>query len=673
MRARRYGALVVVGCLGATLLAAACAGRESPPTVPSPAPVRLPALGYAHRLHADEYMLCDEGPEGRLRCYGLTPLQTDEEGWVTFADGFSSVSMGAAQVCGLRAGRVVCWGDNAVTPSDDTHLALCTAASFHDEDRVREVAVSGAMGCIVTDSRTVRCWGDESESTSPTTAVGLVEGAHGLSVSLWQGCALTSDGVRCWGSSIMDDEIATLEHSYRVDVPDPAQVVVGSDSACARSSDGRVFCWGHDYNGSLGRGAVTTYARLGVERVDGIQAVDLVGSERTVCARGEDGRTYCWGDNARGQLGLGHTRRVDTPTHVPALDGALDVAPGLDFICARFAQDGIRCAGDLAPLQFEAVPEEHGPAALRGVTATAVFTSEQTTCIRAATGLRCFGGAQTDSRGYEEAVAGWDPGVLDPDEIADLYIYLDEPCVRWRDGRLACRRDDARFERTGTLALTADSAVVCFVDSTRHVHCAHRYDTDAPVPVAGLEDAALIAMDAGRVCAVSTRGALACAHMRAGRGEPADTLRAGFTDIRALALAGNQTCVVRQGGELVCWEGVARYEGTINGISTVAHGVDQMCVLQEGRVRCIEFVDGRMSLGPAVPGVDAVVQLSTGLGHFCARREDGEVLCWGRNRYAQLGRSLPALRLDFVRIPDVEVTPVRAASFECRENEDDVY
>ncbi|MCA9576635.1 MAG: hypothetical protein KC668_14425, partial [Myxococcales bacterium] len=634
MRARRYGALVVVGCLGATLLAAACAGRESPATVPSPAPVRLPALRYAHRLHANGYMLCDEGPEGRLRCYGLTPLETDEEGWVTFADGFSNVSMGAAQVCGLRAGRVVCWGDNAVDPSDDSHLALCTAASFHDEDRVREVAVSEAMGCIVTDSQTVRCWGDESDSTQPTTAVGRIEGAHGLSVSLWQGCALTSEGVRCWGGSIMDDEIAPLEDSYRVAIPDPAQVAVGSDSACARSSDGRVSCWGHDVNGSLGRGPVASSERLGVQPVEGLRAVDMVASERTVCARSDDGQTYCWGDNARGQLGLGHTRRVDTPTHVPALDGALDVAPASDFICARFAEGGIRCAGDLASLQFQVAPEEHGPAALRGVTTTAVFASEQTTCVRTATGLRCFGGAERGDRGYEEAVAGWDPGLDDPGNIADLDILGDDPCVRWRDGRLACGRPDARVERTGTLALAAYSAVACFVDSTRRVHCWHRYGTDAPAPVAGLEDAAFIATESGRVCAVSGRTGLTCARLGAGRGQPADALRASFTDIRALALAGNQTCVVRQGGELVCWEGVARYEGTINGISTVAHGVDQMCVLQEGRVRCIEFVDGRMSLGPAVPGVDAVVQLSTGLGHFCARREDGEVLCWGRNRYA---------------------------------------
>ena len=38
-----------------------------------------------------------------------------------------------------------------------------------------------------------------------------------------------------------------------------------------------------------------------------------------------------------------------------------------------------------------------------------------------------------------------------------------------------------------------------------------------------------------------------------------------------------------------------------------------------------------------MPGLETVVEVSAGGRHACARRANGQVLCWGENTYAQLG------------------------------------
>lgn len=90
-----------------------------------------------------------------------------------------------------------------------------------------------------------------------------------------------------------------------------------TDVSCA-ISDGKAYCWGSDASGQIGNGA-TTGNQLLPTRVDGVltgkTVTDISIGLAYVCAVA-DGKAYCWGDNQYGQLGDSTTTNRDAPVAV---------------------------------------------------------------------------------------------------------------------------------------------------------------------------------------------------------------------------------------------------------------------------------------------------------------------------------------------------------------------
>ncbi len=78
----------------------------------------------------------------------------------------------------------------------------------------------------------------------------------------------------------------------------------GDRLTCARTADGRLFCWGWNGDGELGNGS-TMPSRVPTRvRTDIPFGFHSVGS-RHACALDSLGAAYCWGSNSSGQLGIG--------------------------------------------------------------------------------------------------------------------------------------------------------------------------------------------------------------------------------------------------------------------------------------------------------------------------------------------------------------------------------
>ena len=92
------------------------------------------------------------------------------------------------------------------------------------------------------------------------------------------------------------------------------EVAVGSYHSCARVG-GSLWCWGGNARGQLGDG--TTAMRAAPVRVAGLEGVTRVvaDGERT-CALSGDRRVYCWGAGAEHGLGNGEARDRHEPTPV---------------------------------------------------------------------------------------------------------------------------------------------------------------------------------------------------------------------------------------------------------------------------------------------------------------------------------------------------------------------
>jgi len=172
-------------------------------------------------------------------------------------------------------------------------------------------------------------------------------------------CALSSTGsVLCWGSN----EFGQLGNGSTTSITSPVQVVgltasavsiaAGSESTCALTAAGTVWCWGDNSNGQLGNG---TYTQSTVP----VQVMDPTGNaplsnvariaagQSHACAVTSAGASLCWGDNSKGQLGNGTEIVSSLPVPVSGLASSVStVAAGSDFICAVTADGGAKCWGD---------------------------------------------------------------------------------------------------------------------------------------------------------------------------------------------------------------------------------------------------------------------------------------------------------------------------------------
>ncbi|XP_023267158.1 probable E3 ubiquitin-protein ligase HERC4 [Seriola lalandi dorsalis] len=101
-----------------------------------------------------------------------------------------------------------------------------------------------------------------------------------------------------------------------------SQVACGSQHSVALTKDGQVYTWGQDSRGQLGLGKVKTDANS-PQHLRSLSAIPLVqvaaGGEQSF-ALSVSGGVFGWGRNDRGQLGLGDTTDRHTPTPVHYLN-----------------------------------------------------------------------------------------------------------------------------------------------------------------------------------------------------------------------------------------------------------------------------------------------------------------------------------------------------------------
>lgn len=236
------------------------------------------------------------------------------------------------------------------------------------QDRRRLSALVLAILTIVAGSalaaNPARAAGPSDSATHRIAAASVVAGD-------WVTCAITAaSALRCWGenasgelgqgnvNNIGDNEPITIANSTVPLVGTPVSVSHGTTHTCALTDTGTVQCWGYGGYGRTGQGntltigndepvtAANSIVPLG-EPVIGLSA----GATHT-CAVTVSGALRCWGDNANGQLGLGHVNYIGddealTPENstVPLGETAVAVALGNAYTCVLTGAGKVRCWG----------------------------------------------------------------------------------------------------------------------------------------------------------------------------------------------------------------------------------------------------------------------------------------------------------------------------------------
>jgi alpha-tubulin suppressor-like RCC1 family protein len=128
-----------------------------------------------------------------------------------------------------------------------------------------------------------------------------------------------------------------------------AEVSAGDLFACARKTDGTLWCWGNNSKGGIGDGSTTN--RLSPVPVTALaSSVTAVSANgRHACAARDDGTLWCWGWNAKGELGDGTVVDRLLPVAASIGGGVIEIAAGVNHdTCARRADGSIWCWGDNA-------------------------------------------------------------------------------------------------------------------------------------------------------------------------------------------------------------------------------------------------------------------------------------------------------------------------------------
>ena len=307
----------------------------------SPVPVTMPAGVTFTAISAGTVNTCALDATGAAWCWGqgsggkngngsninqLTPAP------VTMPPGrtFVLLDTGSLHSCAIDdLGKGWCWGTGtngqlgtggATTAMTPVAVAMPVGVTF--------TAISAGYGhtCAINTSGVAYCWGLNSSgqlgigSTTPAMTPTLVPGAGDLTdlhAGYMSTCAVTgAGGGYCWG----EGSAGQLGYGQPNDRTTPTAISLGGDPlsrisihsshACAITLAGRLFCWGNNEFGQLGRTGSSSYTPIQVSF--GGTGLFIEAGLKSTCAINAPGRVFCWGSNEFGQLGIGSAQGTGT-------------------------------------------------------------------------------------------------------------------------------------------------------------------------------------------------------------------------------------------------------------------------------------------------------------------------------------------------------------------------
>lgn len=311
--------------------------------------------------------VCAITPESGLYCWGFNNFGQLGDGTLNdsavpvavkgLESGVSQVVLGWQTTCAVHNGALKCWGANSVgqlgdgTNADRSAPGLVTGMTSGIED----LTLAQEHTCAKQNGKAY-CWGRNDNGqlgdgtllhrNVPTPVLKLSSNVTQL-VSSWRNtCAIDGGAVYCWGRNTRANPNVGGLASLNVSTP---TLVAGLESGATWITSGRfgafhtcaiknsaLMCWGNNSRGILG---------IPADAVTGVSAPMVVaGAEAGVtwavaggnftCVQ-QSGSYKCMGENAAGQLGLGHMEPVGGWVAAPQGESISQMSPGGAMNCVR--------------------------------------------------------------------------------------------------------------------------------------------------------------------------------------------------------------------------------------------------------------------------------------------------------------------------------------------------
>ncbi|GLC25487.1 hypothetical protein rosag_20000 [Roseisolibacter agri] len=305
---------------------------------------------------------------------------------------YRSLTTGSEHACDIASGGIAwCWGINGT----EGRLGSGAAGAFGSYSsqpvqvagglRFNQLSTYGSTTCGVTRAGKLYCWGSNSAfalgagssaAQSPTpvaVASGLI--FKQVSVGSQHACAVTTDGrLYCWGPN-SSGQLGTGNTTWaQTPVASAtaltfASVSAGTDYTCGVTPAGEAWCWGANGLGQLGEGNApsmgNTQSNSPVKVTGGLSFVSISASNQVTCAITTNPAAYCWGRGIDGRLGTGNTGVTSTPSVVAAGTQFRSVATGFTAVCGVDLASAVWCWGMGANGQLGQVVTNQAPTPIR--------------------------------------------------------------------------------------------------------------------------------------------------------------------------------------------------------------------------------------------------------------------------------------------------------------------
>ena len=383
---------------------------------------------------------------------------------------WTGIALGEASGCGLRAGAPVCWGAGARGQlGDGSRADRSTATAVAGLASAGAITVGGAHACAIAGTQ-AWCWGDNASGqlgdgtqsalftpTAVAATTGWVDVVAAAGHTCARRVAVGRTELWCWGrndarqvdpgstiGAVLDRPVELLP------TRDWGEVAAGRRHTCAieRVGTGRaLWCWGDNARGQLGTGAPASVQPPATIATPSLTTwAGLVAGGDATCAV-VAGTRYCWGSNDLGQLGLGD--QLDRTQPIAAAATWRAVVLGVGFGCGRDDQEALWCWGADARGQLGLGAGDQATATPAMVTSgpvTALGAGAAHACATSAATPMCWGDNRDGQTAHAAAVATIDSptAVVGTTAWTTVVGGRAHGCAITASGRLACWGSDAR-------------------------------------------------------------------------------------------------------------------------------------------------------------------------------------------------------------------------------------
>ncbi len=176
-------------------------------------------------------------------------------------------------------------------------------------------------------------------------------------------------------------------------------LAAGGAHTCAVLSNDEVWCWGDNGKGQLGIGTTNPPSSTSPKLVQGLSTAEQVSlAMSSTCVVNPAKELRCWGDNDAGQLGTGSNIALLAPHSGPTLTSIDRVDAGTWNTACVLGEDKVRCfGGPMGSFQPGVNPTE-----VPGASGPHLAVGTGFACAGSEAGLKCWGNGGSGQLGNGE-------------------------------------------------------------------------------------------------------------------------------------------------------------------------------------------------------------------------------------------------------------------------------